>query len=319
MFPAALDRALRVVLALRQAEAPDRADVLSRAYAVLQAGRLFVRADHTEALVHAPDADGTARVYHVSSLGCECPQGVHHPDAACKHGEALELWRRAHAYLAQAPEGAATRAVPIQGPLERSAEVGLLMAALARAQSRMQNPGFDRTNPHYHNRYPSLAEVRNTVLPPLTAEGIAVTQLPTTPQEGMVGVTTGLWHTSGQYLCSTLAMPVPAKVVKGERQLLDPQDYGSALSYCRRYALLAVCGVAGDEDDDAERLRQGAAVPGGTGAPTVAAVRAPAARTPECPEHPGGMSKSKHTGSWYCPKRTADGTFCTYIVPLEAA
>jgi hypothetical protein len=129
--------------------------------------------------------------------------------------------------------------------IERSPQVGVLMAALARAQARMANPTFDSANPHFRNRYASLAAVRDAVTPALTAEGIALTQLPSS-EDGWVCVTTGLWHASGQYLCSTLRLPVP----KG-----DPQGYGSALTYARRYGLQAICNVAGDEDDDAESLR----------------------------------------------------------------
>src|SRR5262249_40756856 len=102
------------------------------------------------------------------------------------------------------------------------------------------------TNPHFRTRYASLAAVRDAVIPPLAAEGIAVTQLPSTPEPGWIVVTTGLWHGSGQYLCTTLRMPVPKD---------DPQGYGTALTYARRYSLQAMGCVAGDEDDDAEALR----------------------------------------------------------------
>jgi uncharacterized protein (DUF3820 family) len=35
----------------------------------------------------------------------------------------------------------------------------------------------------------------------------------------------------------------------------DPQSQGSALTYARRYALLAILGLVGDEDDDASRAQ----------------------------------------------------------------
>jgi hypothetical protein len=133
-----------------------------------------------------------------------------------------------------------------QDGVERSVQIGALMGALARAQAHMSNPGCDSTNPHFRNRYASLATVRDAVLPALNAEGIAVTQLPTTPAAGWVAVTTGLWHQSGQYLCTTMRLPVPKP---------DPQGYGSAITYARRYALQALVCVAGDEDDDGESLR----------------------------------------------------------------
>jgi ERF superfamily protein len=153
-----------------------------------------------------------------------------------------------------APAGAPVLAPPLLPPIavpcdqgERSAQIGVLMQALARAQQHMTPPLCDSTNPHYRTRYASLAAIRAAVLPALSAEGLALTQLPCTPVDGWAGITTGLWHgASGQYLLSTLRLPVARA---------DAQGYGSALTYARRYALQALCAVAGDEDDDAEAAR----------------------------------------------------------------
>ena len=49
-------------------------------------------------------------------------------------------------------------------------------------------------------------------------------------------------HTSGEWISATLSMPVERETAQG---------FGSALSYCRRYALTAMLGIAA-EDDDAE-------------------------------------------------------------------
>jgi hypothetical protein len=151
-----------------------------------------------------------------------------------------------------------------QEQIERSTQIGALMMALARAQARMGNPVRDSTNPHFRTSYPSLAAVRDAVMPPLSAEGIAVLQLPCPPVEGWAGITTGLWHgPSGQYLCATLRLPVAKS---------DPQGYGSALTYARRYALLAMLNVAG-EDEDAEAGRSDT----GTRRPTAGAKPGPVA------------------------------------------
>lgn len=137
--------------------------------------------------------------------------------------------------------------------IERSPQIAHLMVALARAQAQMANPAFDSTNPHFKSRYASLAAVRDTITPALTAQEIALTQL-ISAEDGAVLCTTGLWHSSGEYLCSTLRLPVPKA---------DPQGYGVAITYARRYALMAVCNVAGDEDDAAESLRkEGQSKPG---------------------------------------------------------
>ena len=126
--------------------------------------------------------------------------------------------------------------------MQRSEQVDTLIAAFSKAQAAMVNPSFDSTNPHFKNRYASLAAVRDAVIPALTANGLALTQCIETQDEQVICETT-LWHTSGQWLSTILALPASKP---------DAQGYGSASTYARRYALQALCCVAGDEDDDAE-------------------------------------------------------------------
>lgn len=114
-----------------------------------------------------------------------------------------------------------------------------LADALAAAQGKMQNPTFDSANPHFRSKFASLASVRNAVVPVLAAEGLAVSQKPSVAN-GEVVVDTVLMYGNERDV-STLTMPV-AKA--------DAQGIGSAITYARRYALMAVCGVVGDDDDD---------------------------------------------------------------------
>lgn len=151
----------------------------------------------------------------------------------------------------------------MQQDYEHTEHVQDLMEALARAQAHMKNPIADSTNPHLRARYPSLAVVRDAVMPALAAEGIALTQLPIT-SDTHGGCVTILWC-KDQYLKSTLRLPVTKA---------DPQGYGSAITYARRYALLAICNIASDDDDDGEKATDRA---GGT------TQRKP---TPERPSHP---------------------------------
>jgi len=91
--------------------------------------------------------------------------------------------------------------------ISRSEDVGELTQALARAQSQMKNPVCDSVlkTDRYASKYPSLAAVRDAVLPPLAAEGIAVTQLLHTDGEG-VSCATVLWL-GNQWLSNTLWLP----------------------------------------------------------------------------------------------------------------
>jgi hypothetical protein len=122
---------------------------------------------------------------------------------------------------------------------------GKLAEALAKAQGEMSNPRFDKTNPHFKNKFASLAAVRDAVIPVLSKHGIACIQNVYTTEGGRVACTTSLYHGSGEALTfGPLEMPVS----KG-----DAQGFGSAATYARRYHLMAVANVVGDEDDDANQ------------------------------------------------------------------
>jgi len=130
----------------------------------------------------------------------------------------------------------------------RSSSLAELAQALAKAQAELKNPPKDRVNPHYKSKYADLATIRDTVLPVLNKYGLSVVQLPCElPGNEQVPTRVGLWtlllHESGEYLGSC----IPLRPVKD-----DPQGMGSALTYARRYALQAIAGVAGEEDDDGE-------------------------------------------------------------------
>jgi len=122
-------------------------------------------------------------------------------------------------------------------------ELNEIAKALAEAQVEMSNPKFDTQNPFFKNKYASLAAVRDAVVPLLAKHGVFVAQDLRTA-EGSVSCTTVLTHSSGQQMTFG---PYTLPVSKA-----DAQGYGSASTYCRRYHLMAVAGVVGDADDDAE-------------------------------------------------------------------
>lgn len=115
-----------------------------------------------------------------------------------------------------------------------------LIPALVAALAEMPHPPKDDANPHFNSRFASLPGVVNTVRPVLARHGLALLQVPGTGQRGPVIYST-LMHSSGQW------MELPALEVPALKP--DPQAYGSAITYGRRYALLAACGVAADDDD----------------------------------------------------------------------
>ena len=120
-------------------------------------------------------------------------------------------------------------------------EINELAVALAKAQSEITNPKNTANNPFFKSKYAPLSEVINVTKPILAKYGLSFLQS-TTTVDGMVGVSTLLLHTSGQYIETE---PLFVKPVKD-----DPQGMGSAVTYARRYSLSALLGIIGDSEDD---------------------------------------------------------------------
>lgn len=129
-----------------------------------------------------------------------------------------------------------------------------LAAALARAQGEFQTIRKDReatiqtrTGGSYGYRFADLATVLEAVRPALAKHELAIVQLPRVRQDdgsAFVGVETLLAHASGHSISTTLELAISDST---------PQAIGSGLTYARRYSLLALLGIAAeDEDDDAQ-------------------------------------------------------------------
>jgi hypothetical protein len=123
--------------------------------------------------------------------------------------------------------------------MRRSDNINDLAAALAKAQAEMRPAAKDAVNPHFKSKYADLASVLDAIRDPFAKHGLSLTQHPVTDGE-RVAVITMLLHSSGQFLESELTMTPQQKT---------PQSVGSAITYARRYAAMAVAGLAADDDD----------------------------------------------------------------------
>lgn len=127
---------------------------------------------------------------------------------------------------------------------EMSQTTGKLTEALAKAQSQIRPAVFDAVNPHFKNRYATLASIMDACKPALSSNGLAIIQAVSVEGDPIrVRVQTILLHISGEFVKSSISM----KPVRD-----DPQSIGSVLTYARRYALSALVGVVADADDDGE-------------------------------------------------------------------
>jgi hypothetical protein len=115
-----------------------------------------------------------------------------------------------------------------------------IASALVKAQKAFGPALKTSSNPHFRSRYADLSACVEAVIDALNDNGIAMMQR-VTPSDNGVIVETMLIHESGETI-SNGQLHVPATKH-------DAQGYGSALTYARRYSLMAACGIAPEDDD----------------------------------------------------------------------
>jgi hypothetical protein len=115
-----------------------------------------------------------------------------------------------------------------------------IAASLVKAQKAFGPALKSSSNPHFKSRYADLAACVEAVVDSLNANGIMLMQQTSECESGVI-VETVFIHESGETITSG-KLHVPA-------QKNDPQGYGSALTYARRYSLMAACGIAPEDDD----------------------------------------------------------------------
>lgn len=122
-----------------------------------------------------------------------------------------------------------------------------IAAALVKAQREFGPALKAKTNPAFRSKYADLGACIEAVIDALNNNGIMLMQ-PCHEVESGVTVETLFIHESGEiYSAGKLHVPAAKQ---------DPQGYGSALTYARRYSLMAACGIA-PEDDDGNAASQG--------------------------------------------------------------
>jgi hypothetical protein len=115
-----------------------------------------------------------------------------------------------------------------------------IASALVRAQRGFAPALKTSTNPHFRSKYVDLAGCIEAVVDALNAAGIALIQRTSEDSTG-VTVETVFVHESGEMMeCGKLHVPASKQ---------DAQGYGSALTYARRYSLMAAAGIAPEDDD----------------------------------------------------------------------
>lgn len=129
---------------------------------------------------------------------------------------------------------------PVDSKQTGSVPVDLFAEALVKVQGTIKTAVKDATNPAFRSKYADLGAVWEAVKPALQANGFVVVQSPNFEGD-IMWLETTLLHVSGERMTGRYPLR-PSKQ--------DPQGFGSALTYARRYSLSSMLGVVADEDDD---------------------------------------------------------------------
>jgi hypothetical protein len=111
---------------------------------------------------------------------------------------------------------------------------------LLEVQKGMPRIDKDSTNPHFKNKYATLANVLSVVLPELNKHGIYQTNTQSYCEAGWV-ITVKLVDAESGELIETMLPLLNTQ---------DMQKMGGSITYAHRYGLLPLLGIAPEMDDD---------------------------------------------------------------------
>ncbi len=126
--------------------------------------------------------------------------------------------------------------------MKHSETIGKIAPALVQALNEIGGVMKGTTNTFFKSKYATLEAVIDSSKPILASHGIALMQFPGAFVAGSMSLETVLFHESGEWISGDEAFGVAT----GKQ---DPQAIGSALSYARRYAQMAVLNMPALDDD----------------------------------------------------------------------
>lgn len=124
--------------------------------------------------------------------------------------------------------------------MKTSESIKHIAISLLSAQKEITFAAKDSTNPHFKNKFAGLPAVIDAVKWALNDNGICFLQTATQSEDGKLHLVTRLLHETGEWIEDIAVCPMPKQ---------DPQGFGSAMTYLRRYSLASICGLYQDDDD----------------------------------------------------------------------
>jgi len=123
-----------------------------------------------------------------------------------------------------------------------------LLQALVKFNNEVHPIIKGANNPFFKSKFADLATIQMTIKNPLGKNGLVITQA-NIWTDNQLFVETRIWHSeSGENIASVFPVIVNKQAA---------QDYGSAVSYAKRYSLSGLMNlIIQDEDDDGESAMQ---------------------------------------------------------------
>lgn len=112
--------------------------------------------------------------------------------------------------------------------------------ALSKAQASFKSALKDANNPFFKSKYAPMSSIWDACKEGLAANGLFVSQPPAFI-EGVWVVQTKIYNSTGESIECTIPIIVKPNA--------NPQEFGSALTYARRYSLSSILGIVTDDDD----------------------------------------------------------------------
>lgn len=124
--------------------------------------------------------------------------------------------------------------------VQTTGETGGVISALIAVQKELEPLKANATS--HHGKFANLAGVMDALQPLLSKNRLAVVQMPVS-NSGACSLQTRIIHEDKSEVSSTITIPL--------QRANDPQAYGAAMTYGRRYALLCMFGMVTEDDDAA--------------------------------------------------------------------
>ena len=137
---------------------------------------------------------------------------------------------------------------PVESGMSMSEDIDQIATALHGANSLLHNA--PKTTKGYGYNYAPLEEVLDIIRSAFMANGLFLLQSPWTPNDGEMGVTTLVTHTSGQWISSQFSIKI-----ENQKGMSYNQSCGTLLTYMRRYSAMsfAFLTAVGEDSDGISR------------------------------------------------------------------